>query len=157
MATSITISQDYLIPRDLLFRISQDPTLRLEWDYFLTKIELLNNATRFDKGVSVITLGKKGGLMKTLYTEYLEPKKIAVVMLNHSKIFKTFEGQWLYHETLPSGCRLTITYCFELRFPFYLIKPLIKRKLQHINHERLLSLKNYCENKKMANSLKQVF
>lgn len=143
--SAVTFSQEFSISRELLFEISQDHTIRLKWDSYLVKIELLNNAKKVDKGVTILTKTKDGVKMQTIYTEFIEPIKMAVSPTSNSNIFSEFNGEWIYDEVEKNKSNLTINYYYKLRFPYILIGPLIKKKLIKTNKKRLQLLKEFVE------------
>jgi ribosome-associated toxin RatA of RatAB toxin-antitoxin module len=140
-----TVKQEFLIDRERLFAISQDHNKRLEWDEYLVDISLQDKATSVAKGVKAATKTKDGVVMETVYTEVVVPSRIAVTMLNHSKIFKEFYGEWQYHDISEDQSSLTISYSYKLRFPFNLIKHAVRKRLVYTNQQRLLMLKRFVE------------
>jgi ribosome-associated toxin RatA of RatAB toxin-antitoxin module len=131
--------------QEIIFDYTQDYHNRLNWDTFLRKAELINGATKADKGVKAYCVAKNGLGMETEYVSFNKPKVTAVKMTKGPFIFKTFLGSWTFKELKPEVTEVTFLYAFELRFPFSLLTYFIKRNLQNNVQQRLLDLKTCIE------------
>jgi len=129
------------------FDFTQDYTQRLSWDTFLKKADLIEGATKANKGVKSYCVAKNGIGMVTEYITFNRPKATAVKMTNGPFMFKTFLGSWNFKETQTNVTEVAFLYSFELRFPFNMAKTLIKRNLRANVQQRLIDLKNRIENK----------
>ena len=127
--------------REIAFDYSQDYTNRLKWDTFLMKAELMNGATRADKGVKAYCVAKNGLGMVTEYISFNRPKATAIVMTKGPWIFKTFAGSWTFKEIENLKTEVIFLYSFKLRFPFNLATEFIRKNLQLNVCKRLIDLK----------------
>lgn len=124
-----------------VFDFTQDYNKRLEWDTFLKKAELIEDASSADKGVKAYCLAKNGIGMTTEYVTFNRPKATAIKMTNKSFIFKSFLGSWTFKEITPNQTEVLFLYSFSLRFPFNLLTNFIKKNLQSNVTQRLIDLK----------------
>jgi len=131
--------------QEIIFDYTQDYNNRLGWDTFLKRAELIDGATKADKGVAAYCVAKNGLGMKTEYISFNRPKVAAVKMTKGPFLFKTFSGSWTFKEFKQGITEVTFLYSFELRFPFSLLTHFIKRNLQHNVRQRLLDLKTCIE------------
>ena len=131
--------------QEIIFDYTQDYDNRLSWDTFLTRAELIEGATKADKGVKAYCVAKNGLSMETEYVSFNRPKVTAVKMTDGPFLFKTFLGSWTFKELTTGTTEVTFLYSFELRFPFSLLTYFIKRNLQNNVRQRLLDLKTCIE------------
>lgn len=129
-----------------VFDYTQDYNKRLQWDSFLKKADLLNDAKIADKGVKAKCIAKNGIAMTTEYITFNRPKVTAVKMPNQSYIFKSFVGSWRFQEISKQKTEVIFIYSFSLKFPFNLFKKFIKNNLQLNVRQRLTDLKINIEN-----------
>ena len=137
--------------QEIIFDYTQDYNNRLNWDTFLKQAELINGATKADKGVKAYCVAKNGLGMETEYISFNRPKVTAVKMTKGPFLFKTFLGSWTFKKLKQGVTEVTFLYSFELRFPFTLLTYFIKRNLQNNVRQRLLDLKTCVE--KSTNAL----
>lgn len=131
--------------QEIIFDYTQDYNNRLSWDTFLKKAELINGATKANKGVKAYCIAKNGLGMETEYVSFNRPKVTAVKMTKGPFLFKTFLGSWTFRELKKGITEVTFLYSFEVRFPFSLLTYFIKRNLQNNVRQRLLDLKTCTE------------
>lgn len=115
---------------EFAFDYTQDYKQRLTWDTFLKRAELIDGATKADLGIKAYCVAKNGFGMETEYVSFNRPKTTAVKMTKGISIFKSFLGSWTFKEIQPNLTEVIFLYSFQLRFPFSIIKRLIKRNLQ---------------------------
>lgn len=132
-----------------VFDFTQDYTKRLKWDTFLKKADLIEGATRADKGVKAYCVAKNGIGMVTEYVTYNRPKVTAIKMTKGPYLFKSFLGSWSFKEISNEMTEVVFLYSFTLRFPFSLLKRYIKNNLQENVKQRLIDLKNNIERAKV--------
>lgn len=131
---------------ELVFDFTQDYTKRLRWDTFLKKADLIEGATKADKGVKAYCVAKNGIGMVTEYVTYNRPKVTAIKMTSGPFMFKSFLGSWTFKEVSNNKTEVIFLYSFSLRFPFNLLTPFIKNNLKNNVKQRLIDLKNNIEN-----------
>lgn len=129
----------------IAFDYTQDYENRLKWDTFLKRAELMDGATKADKGVKAYCVAKNGLGMVTEYVSYNRPKATAIKMTKGPFMFKTFVGSWTFKEMNRLQTEVIFLYSFKLRFPFNLATGLIKSNLQLNVCRRLIDLKTNIE------------
>jgi len=134
---------------ELVFDFTQDYNKRLKWDTFLKKADLIDGATKADKGVKAYCVAKNGLGMKTEYVTYNRPKVTAIKMIDNSFLFKSFLGSWTFKEIPNDKTEVVFLYSFSLRFPFNLEINFIKKILQKNVRQRLIDLKLNIEKENM--------
>ena len=128
------------------FEYTQDYANRLKWDTFLKRAELMDGATRADKGVKAYCVAKNGLGMVTEYVSFNPPKATAIKMTKGPYMFQSFFGSWTFKDLGQVQTEVIFLYSFRLRFPFNLVNSLIKRNLQANVRQRLTDLKMNVEN-----------
>jgi ribosome-associated toxin RatA of RatAB toxin-antitoxin module len=132
---------------EVAFDFTQDYDQRLSWDTFLKKADLIEGATIPGKGVKAYCVAKNGLGMETEYITFNRPKATAIEMTKGPFMFKTFLGSWTFQEVQSNLTEVTFLYSFKLRFPFSMVKKMVKRNLESNVKQRLIDLKNSIENK----------
>jgi ribosome-associated toxin RatA of RatAB toxin-antitoxin module len=132
---------------EFAFDYTQDYKKRLTWDTFLKKADLMEGATTADKGVKAYCVAKNGLGMVTEYVSFNRPRATAIKMTKGPYMFKSFLGSWTFKEIQPNLTEVIFLYSFQLRFPFNLATPLIKRNLKNNVKQRLKDLKENIERK----------
>jgi ribosome-associated toxin RatA of RatAB toxin-antitoxin module len=146
-ATKFTESILILEKPEQVFDYTQNYNKRLSWDTFLKKADLIEGATKADKGVKAYCVAKNGMGMVTEYVTYNRPKVTAIKMTKGPFIFKSFLGSWTFNEIPHDKTEVVFLYSFLLRFPFNLFTKFIKNNLQTNVRQRLIDLKKNIENK----------
>lgn len=142
----IKFSETIVIDRqpDQVFDLTQDYNRRLEWDTFLKRAELVNEAQTAGKDIKAYCVAKNGLGMETIYVSFNRPKVAAIKMTRGPYMFRSFNASWNFKEA-GNKTEVIFLYSFKLRFPFNLIQPLVKRILQKDVQKRLIDLKRYME------------
>lgn len=130
-----------------VFDYTQDYSNRLTWDTFLKKADIIDGAKEAGIGVRTYCVAKNGIGMETEYITFNRPKVIAVKMTNHSYLFKSFLGSWIFKETENEVTEVIFLYSFQLRFPFNLASGFVKNILVRNVKQRLSDLKEGIEKK----------
>lgn len=76
--------------QEIMFDYTQDYDNRLSWDTFLKKAELIDGATKADKGVRAYCVAKNGLGMESEYVSFNRPKVTAVKMTQGLKAYKQY-------------------------------------------------------------------
>ncbi|OZG72190.1 hypothetical protein BTA51_17745 [Hahella sp. CCB-MM4] len=132
---------------DLIYQVSQDYSVRYQWDPFPEKIELLDGATLIEKGTKAFVQAKNGLKMEVVFVQVDPPTTAAIKMTKGPFFLQSFAGSWIFK---PVGADST-----EARF-IYSIKakkwalPFVVDKLAgwyfwRVIKSRLSGLKSYCE------------
>lgn len=127
------------------FDFTQDYDQRLIWDTFLKQADLIDGATKADKGVKAYCVAKNGLGMVTEYVSFNRPKATAIKMIKGPFMFKTFLGSWTFKALKPNLCEVIFLYSFKLRFPFSLFSKMVKSNLESNVRQRLIDLKTNLE------------
>src|SRR5690606_14336318 len=133
------------IDSESVFDYTQDYNKRLEWDTFLKRAELMDGATKADRGVKAYCVAKNGFGMVTEYVSFNRPKTTAITMTKGPYMFNTFLGSWNFKKLSNQKTEVIFLYSFTLRFPFNLLKCQIKKILQANVRQRLKDLKSGIE------------
>jgi ribosome-associated toxin RatA of RatAB toxin-antitoxin module len=126
---------------EVAFDFTQDYDQRLSWDTFLKKADLIEGATKADKGVKAYCVAKNGLGMETEYITFNRPKATAIKMTKGPFMFESFLGSWTFKEIQSNLTEVTFLYSFRLRFPFSIVKKIVKRNLESNVRQRLIDLK----------------
>ena len=99
-----------------VFDYTQNYENRLKWDTFLKKAELMDDATKTDKGIKAYCVAKNGLGMVTEYVSFNRPKATAIKMTHGPYMFKNF----LVHGHLrrKTGSRQRLSSFIHLSFAF---------------------------------------
>jgi ribosome-associated toxin RatA of RatAB toxin-antitoxin module len=126
---------------EVAFDFTQDYDQRLSWDTFLKKADLIEGATKADNGVKAYCVAKNGLGMETEYITFNRPKATAIKMTKGPFMFESFLGSWTFKEIQSNLTEVTFLYSFRLRFPFSIVKKIVKRNLESNVRQRLIDLK----------------
>lgn len=130
---------------ELVFDFTQDYSKRLLWDTFLKRADLINGATKAEKGVQAYCVARNGLGMVTEYVSFNRPTATAIKMTEGPFMFKSFLGSWRFKLQANQKTEVIFLYSFSLRFPFSLLRGPIKRNLQQNVRQRLRDLKHNIE------------
>lgn len=128
---------------DWLFDFTQDFENRKKWDKQTLEIDFIGDFTALKKGAKVYTKSLEGIYMETEYLTFDSPNEISIKMLNKSAVFSDFFGSWHYTSTDNGKTTLKITYSFNLRFPYSLIKHKVSQKIRMNMIKKLNMLKRH--------------
>jgi len=132
-------------PPERVFDFTQDYGVRLRWDTFLKRADLLEGATEAGKGVKAYCVAHNGLGMVTEYITFNRPEVTAMKMTKGPFLFKSFLGSWRFRLQAPGKTEVIFLYSFTLRFPFLLLSKFITRNLQKNVRRRLMDLKRSIE------------
>lgn len=130
-----------------VYNLSQDYSLRLEWDPFLKEIDLLNDAKFSKKGVQVRVKSKDNLSMTVEYIFVNSPKSVAMNMISGPFYFEKFAGSWKFEQFSENLTRASFRYNFKIKnycLPF-ILNYFVNKSLQKNMDKRLNSLKNAAE------------
>jgi ribosome-associated toxin RatA of RatAB toxin-antitoxin module len=142
-----TVERETLInaPPALVFALSQDYGLRLEWDPFLRELRFLEGATKAAVGVKVWVRARSGLTMTVVYTVVDPPERVAMSMLEGPWLFDKFAGSWIFRP-IENQTQVTFRYGFTVRPGFgWLAVPAITRIFSRDIRLRLRALKHAAE------------
>ncbi len=138
---------DINAPIECVYQVSQDYSVRYEWDPFPESILFLQGATAIEKGTCVSVTAKNGLHMKVEFVQVLSPTTTAIVMRSGPRILKKFSGSWLFKSISPSETQAKFVYAIKAKgwsIPF-ISEPIVKWYFTRVVKLRLNGLKRYCE------------
>src|SRR5205814_1126957 len=94
----------------MLFDLTQDYALRLDWDPFLKDARLLDGAEGPSVGVQAWCVARNGLGMETQYVSFNPPGACAVEMTRGPWFFRSFSGSWRFDRIGPGRTKVTFTY-----------------------------------------------
>ena len=83
-------------PIEVVYQVSQDYSVRYEWDSFPEKITLFNGAKNIEKGVCVSVVAKNGLNMEVEFVQIMPPTTAAITMKNGPIVLQAFSGSWVF-------------------------------------------------------------
>ena len=142
-----TLSDKVIINRniDWLFEYTQNFSERKKWDKQTKEIDFYDGFSALEKGAKVYTVSVEGIRMETEYLTFESPSEISIKMLNKSSVFKSFIGTWNYIQVEHEKTILKITYQFNLRFPYNLIRRKVLKKVKTNINKKLSFLEGHLE------------
>lgn len=148
-----TISEKETLDKniDWLFSFTQNFTERKKWDKQTLEIDFFDGFTALKQGAKVYTKSVEGVYMETEYLTFKAPHEISIKMLNKSPVFSDFIGMWNYESTDNEKTILKITYRFNLRFPYNLVKRKVEQRMRVNMTKKLNFLKNHLNELKDKN------
>ena len=144
---SIKRSIDINCDNEFIFELTQNYSLRLEWDKYLSKAYLLNGATEPSVGVYAYCKNNNGSSMISEYISY-QPSKVAAISMKQGPIIlKKFSGSWTVKKLGGTLSTLTFTYHFSLKGGFLgkLVQPIANYYFSKDMSKRLMAFKYYAE------------
>ena len=96
-------------PIERVYQVSQDYSVRYEWDAFPEKIALLNGATQIEKGVCVAVKAKNGLTMEVEFVQVKPPHTAAIKMTQGPLVLQSFSGSWLFKSISANVKRVSMT------------------------------------------------
>ena len=154
LKNSISVINTFDRDIDWLFDFTQDFNNRKKWDKQTLEINFIGDFIELKKGTRVYTKSIEGVFMETEYLTFKSPNEISIKMINTSPIFRDFIGTWNYDSTDNLKTTIKITYSFNLRFPYNLIKRKVSQKIRVNMTEKLRLLKIYLSELEKINPLK---
>ncbi len=130
-----------------VYEISQDYSIRYDWDPFPESIKFIDGATEIKVGARVSVLSKSRLKMIVEFIQISPPHVAAVKMIKGPLILKSFSGSWIF-KPLPGDTTLAI-FKYNLKANQWAI-PLITNKFLNFYFNakvkaRLVGLARYCE------------
>lgn len=109
------------VPADFHFEYSQRNSCRLDWDPFVTSVELHDAHDLPSEGTEVTVHTWNRMSMTCRYIQFRRPECIAIRMLDGPRSLRTFGGSWRFNEIRNGFTLTTFTYAFTLhRFAAFL-------------------------------------
>jgi len=136
------------VNQEKLFYLSQDYSVRLEWDTYLKSAKLVDSD---EAGLGKKSLCKSKFRFEILseYITFNPPRLVAIEMVSGPIFLRKFSASWQFKMLTDKCTEVIFTYSFNTnpRFLSWLIEPIIA-KLYRIDMQiRIEAFKNYSEKK----------
>ncbi|WP_028102030.1 type II toxin-antitoxin system RatA family toxin [Pseudoduganella violaceinigra] len=136
-------------PADLVYRVSQDYSVRYEWDPFPENISVVSgDPDVLAIGTRVHVKSRLGMNMLVEFVQLMPPTRAAVTMVQGPWFLAKFAGSWIF-ESDVSGTRTEARFRYMIAAkpaPLHLIiEPLALLYFSRVVSRRLAGLKAYCE------------
>jgi uncharacterized membrane protein len=135
------------LPLEKVYVISQNYSLRYEWDPFPESIELLDGARTIEIGTRVRIVAKSGLKMIVEFVQVYPPEVTTIKMIKGPFVLKTFAGSWLFKSLPDSKTKAIFKYTIKAKswtLPFISDRFITWYFSKHVQ-ARLNGLKRYCE------------
>ena len=127
-------------------RISQDYSVRHQWDTFPEKIELLNGKNEVEKGVRAFVKSKSGLKMEVEFVQ-VSSEITAIKMTKGPFFIEQFAGSWIFNKYGSGQTHAKFIYYIKVKkwaIP-WVTEPMVKWYFSRVVKQRLDALKSYCE------------
>jgi hypothetical protein len=134
-------------PIEMVYQISQDYSVRYEWDSFPENIALLNGAKHIEKGVCVSVAAKNGLNMEVEFVQVMPPTTAAITMKKGPIVLQGFSGSWVFKSITATETNAKFIYSIKTK---WWSVPLVSERIaswyfSKVIKSRLNGLKAYCE------------
>lgn len=130
-----------------VYDVSQDYSVRYQWDPFPERIELIGGATVIEKGTKAFVQAKSGLKMEVVFVQVDPPTTAAVKMTRGPFFLQSFAGSWIFRAGGTGSTKAKFVYSIKVRkwaIPFVLERAAAWYFNRAIK-SRLDGLKAYCE------------
>lgn len=135
-------------PVELVWRVSQDYSVRYEWDPFPESIEVVRGAMSPPAiGSQVLVKSKLGMHMLVEFVQVAPPDRAAIMMVKGPAAIEKFAGSWIFERIGQTATMVRFRYSISTR-PAWLAWAgdwLAVAYFGRTTKKRLLGLKQYCE------------
>jgi Polyketide cyclase / dehydrase and lipid transport len=145
----IEYSVDIPLPGDLVYQITQDYTVRFEWDPFPEDLVMVDGADYTPRIGRLVYIRSKLGMAMTVeFVQVNPPHNAAIKMVSGFWPLEKFVGSWIFEEIDNDNTRVRFRYLVKVRG--FIFKPLIEwvavAYFGNVTRKRILGLKGYCSN-----------
>jgi hypothetical protein len=135
-------------PRARVYDITQDYSVRFNWDPFPDRLEIVGGGTyAAGVGIRVLVRSKIGMGMTVEFVQVDPPSRAAVTMVEGPVLLEKFAGSWIFEDLGDGRTRTRFRYLIQGRKS--LLRPLINflavSYFRRVVRKRLEGLKRYCE------------
>jgi hypothetical protein len=134
-------------PIELVYEISQDYSVRYEWDPFPEKISIIAGPAELAIGTQVLVRSKLGMEMVVEFVQLVPPTRAAIKMIRGPYFISKFAGSWIFEPLSETTTLARFRYSLSMR-PRWLAWPLQWAATAYFSgtaRKRLAGLKRYCE------------
>lgn len=141
-------------PIELVYRVSQDYSVRYEWDPFPENISVVSgDSDSLSIGTRVQIRSKLGMNMQVEFVQLMPPTRAAVRMIQGPWFLAKFAGSWIFQNGSQDGkteARFRYVIISRPALLRFLIEPLAMLYFSRVVSRRLSGLKAYCEKQALA-------
>jgi hypothetical protein len=135
-------------PRDVVYSISQDFSVRSEWDAFAADLEMADGTPYLPRTGRRISVRSKPGIdMEMELVKVEAPARMTMKMVAGPSYLRRFAGSWSFEEVGERAALVRFRYLLAIRRgPLHkLVEFLAVWYFQRAMLRRLMGLKRYCE------------
>jgi ribosome-associated toxin RatA of RatAB toxin-antitoxin module len=136
------------LPCEEVFRISQDYSVRYDWDPFPDSLKMLNGGDYTAHiGGKVFIRSKLGMEMVVEFVQVNPPRSAAIKMVTGPWYLAKFAGSWNFDPINEQKTRVRFRYLLKTRSLVFnsLIEMIAVSYFRQVTNKRLIGLRNYCE------------
>jgi hypothetical protein len=141
-------SIDIDLPRPRVYDITQDYSVRFDWDPFPDRLELLGGGTyAAEVGSHVYVRSKLGIGIVVEFVVVDPPKRAAITMVKGPLVLEKFAGSWIFDELDGGRTRVRFRYLvLGRKGPWQpIINAMALAYFRRVVRKRLEALKRYCD------------
>jgi ribosome-associated toxin RatA of RatAB toxin-antitoxin module len=142
---TIKHSRTIAAPVDFLFDYSQRNSCRMDWDPFVSDVQLHDDHDLPSEGVEVTVHTWNKMAMTCRYVQFRRPDCIAIKMLRGPASLATFGGTWRFESLDERSTNTTFNYSFSLKKGLRWLTPFAKLYFSWDMSRRLGALKKGAE------------
>lgn len=134
-------------PVEFVYQVSQDYSVRYDWDPFPERIALLHGASAIEKGVQVLVLARNGLKMVVEFVQVSPPSTAAIKMVSGPFFIQNFSGSWIFKANSRGSTNAKFVYVIKAKkwaLP-WITNYFATLYFSKIIKARLLGLKRYCQ------------
>ena len=144
---TLKVCEEISAPQSWLFDLSQNYSLRLDWDPFPEQYRFHLTCDKPQVGAELTVRARNGYSMAVRYVSYEAPVSASFEMLSGPWFFSKLAGTWRFVAKSPASTTVWFNYHFAVR-PWLLrpiIQPLVRHSLLSHATARIRALKKYAE------------
>ncbi|TQV84863.1 SRPBCC family protein [Aliikangiella coralliicola] len=132
---------------DEVYKVSQDYSVRYDWDPFPERVQLLNGDDKISKGTRAYVKAKSSLEMEVEFIQVSPPTTTTIAMVKGPIFLDSFVGSWIF-KPLDNG-RTKAKFRYSIKSKKWAL-PFITDRLAVLYFrktvkDRLVGLKSYCE------------
>ncbi|QDQ25496.1 SRPBCC family protein [Chitinimonas arctica] len=141
-------SIDIATPRARVYQITQDYSVRFDWDPFPDRLEVIGGGDYAAQvGTRVLVRSRLGMEMVVEFVNVDPPGRASIAMVSGPALLKKFAGSWIFDELEDGRTHARFRYLIQGRKG--LLKPIVDAVavvyFRRVVRKRLAGLKQYCE------------
>jgi hypothetical protein len=141
-------SIDIDAPRARVYDVTQDYSVRFDWDPFPDRLEIVGGGTyAASVGNRVFVRSKLGMSMVVEFVQVDPPNRAAITMVEGPALLEKFAGSWIFEEL--DGRRTQARFRYLVQVKKGVLQPVINfvavTYFRRVVRKRLVGLKQYCE------------